>query len=99
MPYFGAVIYIRRDAKQFKIKLYESEAKTFLVSDFYRHIPRSCHMFNIWCLVYDTGQPYSTRKKPTEIQRTNLDKDEEELMSTSDTRTNSQKDISDENPS
>ena len=56
----------------------------------------TCLTYGAW---YDTGQPYSTRKKPTEIQRTNLDKDEEELMSTSDTRTNSQKDISDENPS
>ena len=39
------------------------------------------------------------RNKPTEIQRTNLGKDEEELMSTFQTVTNSQKDVSDEESS
>ena len=53
---------------------------------------------NRWCLVYYTGQPYTVRKskEQTEInQNGQSDPDKEESMSTSETDTNSQKDLSD----
>ena len=74
--------------------MYQPETRTFIITELYRHIPRSCRIFNRWCLVYYTGQPYAPRKKPTEPEQS--DKDHEESMSTSDAGENSQKDNSDE---
>ena len=55
---------------------------------------------NRWCLVYHTGQPYTTRKPQTQMEsRQNNEpsnSDKEESMSTSDTESNSQKDLSDD---
>ena len=68
------------------------------MTEIYRHIPRSCRIFNRWCLVYYTGQPYSARKKPSDIQ-VKSNKDDEESISTSEAGTNSQKDNSDEESS
>lgn len=58
-PYIGGALDIRRDIKQYKSKVNETGSRTFLVMELYRHIPRSCRIFNRWCLVYYTGQPYS----------------------------------------
>ena len=76
VPHFGGVVDIKRETKQFKNKVYEMGARTFLITELYRHIPRSSQIFNIWCLVYYTRQPYLTRKKQTNIQLS--DKDGEE---------------------
>ena len=54
---------------------------------------------NRWCLVYYTGQPYTARKPKDQTQihqNGQSDPDKEESMSTSETDTNSQKDLSDE---
>ena len=99
MPYFGGVLDIKRDTRQYKNKVYETGTRTFIGTELYRHIPRSCQIFNKWCLVYYTGQPYTARKTPAEIPKDHPDKDEEELMSTSEAGTNSQKDNPDEESS
>ena len=90
--YFGGTLDIRRDTKQYKNKVYKMGTRTFFITELYRHIPRSCRIFNIWCLVYYTGQPYAARNKPTEREKSN--KDDEKSMSTSDAGANSQKDNS-----
>ena len=72
--YFGGILDIRRDTKQYKNKVYQTGTRTFIITELYRHIPRSCRLFNRWCLVYYTGQPYSARKKTTEPEK--LDKDD-----------------------
>ena len=95
--YFGGILDIRRDTKQYKNKVYQTGTRTFIITELYRHIPRSCRLFNRWCLVYYTGQPYSARKKTTEPEK--LDKDDDESMSTSDAGENSQNDNSDEESS
>ena len=97
-PYFGGILDIRRDTKQYINKVYETGTRTFLITELYRDIPRSCRIFNKWCLVYYTEQPYSARKKPSDIQ-VKSDKDDEESMSTSEAGTNPQKDNSDEESS
>ena len=54
---------------------------------------------NRWCLVYYTGQPYTARKtrSQTDIRQNEpSDSDKEQPISTSDTETNSQKDLSDD---
>ena len=94
--YFGGILDIRRDTTQYKNKVYQTGTRTFIITELYRHIPRSCRIFNRWCLVYYTGQPYSARKKTTEPEK--LDKDDDESMSTSDAGENSQNDNSDRNP-
>ena len=101
MPYFGGVLDIKRDTKQYKNKVYETGARTFLVTEVYIQISRSCQIFNRRCLVYFTGQRYVARKntKPAQIPREHSDKDEEESVSTSEAGTNSQQDISDEKSS
>ena len=96
--YIGGILDIRRDTKQYKNKVYETGTRTFFVTELYRHIPRSCRIFNRWCLVYYTGQPYSARKKPVNIQEKS-DTDDEESMSTSDAGAISRKDASDEESS
>ena len=98
--YFGGILDIRRDTKQYKNKVYQTGTRTFIITELYRHIPRSCRIFNRWCLVYYTGQPYTARKAQTPIEsRQNNEpsnSDKEESMSTSDTESNSQKDLSDD---
>ena len=98
LHYFGGVLEIKRDTKQYKTKIYQTGTRTFTVTELYEHIPRSCRIMNRWCLVYYTGQPYTVRKskEQTEInQNGQSDPDKEESMSTSETETNSQKDLSD----
>ena len=99
-PYFGGVLDIKRDTKQYKNKVYETGTRTFLVTELFQHIPRSCRIMNRWCLVYYTGQPYTARKPQTEMEsRQNNEpsnSDKEESMSTSNTDSNSQKDLSDD---
>ena len=99
LQYFGSVLEIKRDTKQYKTKVYQTGTRTFLISELYEHIPRSCHIMNWWCLVYYTGQPYTARKTQTEMehrQNEPSNSDKEEPMSTSDTDSNSQKDFSDD---
>ena len=91
-PYFGGVLDIRTDNKQYKNKVYEMGTRAFLVTELYRHIPRSCRLFNRWCLVYYTGQPYSVRKKPTQQDN---DKNDEETMPSCDAGSNSENGNSD----
>ena len=91
-PYFGGVLDIRRDNKQYKNKVYEMGTRAYLVTELYRHIPRSCRLFNRWCLVYYTGQPYSVRKKPTQQDN---DKNDEETMPSCDAGSNSENGNSD----
>ena len=62
-PYIGGALDIRRDTKQYKSKVCETGSRTFLVTKLYRHIPRSHRIFNRWCLVYYTGQPYSEENR------------------------------------
>ena len=40
--YFGGILDIRRDTKQYKNKVYETGTRTFFITELYRHIPRSC---------------------------------------------------------
>ena len=77
--------------------MYQTGTRTFIITELYRHIPRSCRIFNRWYLVYYTGQPYAPRKKPTEPEQP--DKDHEELMSTSGAGEDTQKDNSDDESS
>ena len=86
-PYFGGVLDIRRDTKQYKNKVYEMGTRTLSVTELYRHIPGSCQLFQRWCLVYFTGQPYSARKKPTQQEN---DKNDEETMPSCDAGSNSE---------
>ena len=99
LQYFGGVLEIKRDTKQYKTKVYQTGTRTFLISELYEHIPRSCCIMNRWCLVYYTGQPYTARKNQTQMesrQNEPSNSDKEESMSTSDTDSNLQKDLSDE---
>ena len=91
---FGGILDIRRHMKQYKNKVYETGTRTFFITELYKHIPRSCRIFNRWCLLSYAGHPYSVRKKQTNI-RGKSDKDDEESMSTSEAATNSQKDNTD----
>ena len=62
----------------------------------------SHRIFNRWCLLYYTGQPYAARKPKNQInmqQAGHSDSDKEESMSTSETGANSQKSDSDEESS
>ena len=96
--YFGAILDIKRHTKQYKNKVHETGTRTFFITELYKHIPRSCRIFNRWCLLSYAGHPYSVRKKQTNI-RGKSDKDDEESMSTSKARTNSRKNNSDEESS
>ena len=100
LQYFGGVLEIKRDTKEYKTKVYQTGTRTFIISELYEHIPRSCRIMNRWCLVYYTGQPYTARKPQTQMEsRQNNEpsnSDKEESMSTSDTESNSQKDLSDD---
>ena len=82
LHYFGEILDIKRDTKQYKNQVSETGTRTFFITELYIHIPRLCRIFNRWCLVYYTGQPYSARKKQTNI-REKSDKDDEESVSTS----------------
>ena len=99
LQYFGGVLEIKRDTKQYKTKVSQTGTRTFLISELYEHMPRSCRIMNRWCLVYYTGQPYTTRKNQTQMesrQNEPSNSDKEESMSSSDTDSDSQKDLSDE---
>ena len=89
----GGVIEVRKDTSSYKNKSYETGSRSFIITELYEHIPRSHRIFNRWCLVDYTGQPYSARKpkKQTVSQEQKPDSDKEESMSTSETGTNSQK--------
>ena len=99
--HFGGVIDIRKDTSSYKNKRYETGSRSFIITELYEHIPRSHRIFNRWCLVYYTGQPYSARKpkNQTDNQKQQPDSDKEESMSTSETEGNSQKGDSDEESS
>ena len=99
--HFGGVIEVRKDTSSYKEKKYETGSRTFLITELYDHIPRSHRIFNRWCLVYYTGQPYTARKPKTQIiqQTGHSDSDKEESMSTSEAGANSQKGDSDEESS
>ena len=99
MQYFGGVLEIKRDTKQYKTKIYQTGTRTFTITELYEHIPRSCRIMNRWCLFYYIGQPYTARKPKDQMQKHQngqSDLDKGESMSTSETDTNSQKDLSDE---
>lgn len=63
-----------------------------IITELYENIPRSYIIFNRWCLVYYTGQPYSKMKpkNQTDRQEEHSDSDREESMSRSETGANSQ---------
>ena len=96
--HFRGVIDIRKDISSYKQKRYETGSRTFIITELYEHIARCHRIFNRWCLVYYTGQPYSGRKPKTPInkQQENSDSDKVESMSTSEAGTKLQKDDSDE---
>ena len=60
--HFSGVIDVRKDTSSYKEKKYETGSRTFMITELYDHIPRSHRIFNKWCLVYYTGQPYTARK-------------------------------------
>ena len=60
--HFSGVIDVRKDTSSYKEKKYEIGSRTFMITELYDHIPRSHRIFNRWCLVYYTGQPYTARK-------------------------------------
>ena len=73
--------------------------QTFTISELYKHIPRLCCIMNKWCLVYYTGQSYTTRKtqSQTEIRESGPSGSyKEEPITTFKTETKSQKDFSDD---
>ena len=73
-----------------------------MITDVYAHITRSHRIFNRWCLLNYTGEPYAPRKPKNQINMQKAghsDSDKEELMSTSETGANSQKGDSDEESS
>ena len=83
LQYFGGVLEIKRDTKQYKTKVYQTGPGTFLISELYKHIPRSCHIMNRWCLALyiilgSPTQPEKHKRKwnpdkimnhPTQIKR------------------------------
>ena len=54
-PYFGGVLDVRRDTKQYKNKVYETGTRTFYCDKLFKHIPGPCWLFNRWSLVHYTG--------------------------------------------
>ena len=59
-----------------------------MITDVYAHITRSHRIFNRWCLLYYTREPYAPRKPKNQInmqQAGHSDSDKEESMSTSET--------------
>ena len=83
LQYYGGVLEIKRDTKQYKTKVYQTGPGTFLISELYKHIPRSCHIMNRWCLALyiilgSPTQPEKHKRKwnpdkimnhPTQIKR------------------------------
>ena len=99
MQYFGGVLEVKQDTKQYKTKVYQTVTRTFTITGLYQHIPRSCRIRNRWCLVYYIEKLDAVRKPKTQAEiceNGQSDPDKEESMSTSETDTKLQKDLSDD---